>query len=353
MRKLYLLAGAVVLVPLLWRTYMLKGFTEFTENDIPNLSGKVAIVTGANTGLGFETARALAEHGATVLLGCRTDEKCRDAANRINEKCKALGSDGSAIVPAALDLSDANSVASFANSIKASYEKLDFLVNNAAVMNVPEGRNAQGFEMQLATNHLGHFLLTGYLLGLLKRAKGRVVNHSSSMSADFIYKIFHYMDSEKPWSGVNMSDLNWEHRPYDTYAAYSQTKRANLLFTHELNRRFGHIGVTATACDPGGSKTELQQKATGMSRSAHEQLLSSMSLGTAPSAGALMQTYATVKANPDEMISPLWGMMGPPIVSGTSLKHITSFVPQSFEASDAERLWEQSEKFTGMKYSVP
>merc|ERR1712224_548555 len=130
--------------------------------------------------------------------------------------------------------------------------------------------------MQLATNHLGHFLLTGHLMDLLRKGKGRVVNHSSSMSADFVYKAFHVMeasDSGVPWSGVNMSDLNWDHRPYDPYAAYSQTKRANLLFTHELNRRFSDFGITATACDPGGSYTELQKKATGMGTKAHAMLM--------------------------------------------------------------------------------
>jgi len=336
---------------------MLKGSAAFSEDDIPDLTGKVAIVTGSNTGLGFETARALAEHGATVLLGCRNHQRCTDAAARINEKCKAGGSAGSAAVPAVLDLSDAKSVEGFAHKVKASFQRLDFLVNNAAVMNIPEARNDAGIEMTLATNHIGHFLLTGHLIDLLKKAKGRVVNHSSSASASFIYKIFHRSfessDSLVPWSDVNMSDLNWKDRSYDPYAAYTQSKRANILFTHELNSRLKASGVTATSCEPGGASTDLQRKATGMSQKGRAALLQSVGMfGATAASGALMQTYAAVGAQADEMIVPLWGMFGPPVVGGSSLSHKISMVPVSYTAGEAKELWEHSERLSGMKYSI-
>lgn len=352
---LFLFAFLLVLLPLAYRTYMLRGFIAFSEDDIPDLNGKVAIVTGANTGLGFETARAFAEHGATVLLGCRDQSRCIDAANRINEKCTASGSGGSAIIPATLDLSSAASVEGFATSVKASYQKLDFLVNNAAVMAIPEAQNDVGIEMQFATNHIGHFLLTGHLLGLLGKAKGRVINHSSGASTSFAYKLFHAMepsDSPVPSSGVNMSDLNWEHRSYDTYAAYSQTKRANLFFTHELNRRFNSVGITATSCEPGGSLTDLQRKATGMSEKAHAGLMGSTPFMSTAAHGAQPQIYATVRAKPNEFIGVLWGLMGPPVVLGDSLSHRMAFISVSYAAEEAKDLWETSEKLTGMTYSL-
>ena len=193
-----------MLLPLVWRTYFLQGIYSFTEADIPDLTGKVAIVTGANTGLGFETARALAEHGATVVLGCRNQERCQAAADRINEVCKVGGS----AIPASLDLSDPKSVAVFATIVKENHDKVDYLINNGGIMTVPESRNDAGIEMTLATNHIGHYLLTGHLIDLLKKAKGRIVNHSSSASADFMYKVFHMFepsDSQVPWSGINMT----------------------------------------------------------------------------------------------------------------------------------------------------
>lgn len=346
-RWAFRLAVIAVLIPLAWRTYKLQGVSAFTEDDIPNLDGKVAIVTGANTGMGFETARALAEHGATVLLGCRDKKKCQAAADRINEKRK-----GSASCPATLDLSDAQSIEAFAESVK-KYKKIDFLVNNGAVMNIPEARNGAGIEMTLATNHIGHYLLTGHLLALLKNAKGRIVNHSSSASADFVYKLFHGFessDSAMPWSGVNMSDLNWEHRPYDTYAAYAQSKRANLFFTHELNARFGADGITATACEPGGAATDLQVKATGMSETARQALIGQQPFFATAAAGALMQTYATVRAKADEVIVPLWPGFGPPVVGGTSMSHLMLMYPVSYRKEEAKQLWEQSAKLTGMAY---
>jgi NAD(P)-dependent dehydrogenase (short-subunit alcohol dehydrogenase family) len=152
---------------------------------------------------------------------------------------------------------------------------------------------------------------------------------------------------------MNMSDLNWEHRTYDTYAAYGQSKRANLFFSHELNKRLSAVGVTATSCEPGGAATGLQPKATGMGKKALADLVGYKSFMSTPAAGALMQTYATVKAQPNEMIVPLWGMAGPPVVSGTSLSHMVSLVPVSYAAKDANMLWEQSEKLTGMRFPVP
>src|SRR5258706_15262383 len=180
-------------------------------DDIPDQSGRTAIVTGANTGIGLETARMLALKGARVTLACRNLEKGGAALAKLQaEKPK-----GQATVEA-LDLSDLESVAAFARAFAAKNDRLDLLINNAGVMVPPLGRTKQGFELQFGTNHLAHFALGGHLLPLLERTPGARLVVVSSTAQNFGH--------------VVLDDLNWERRAYVAWAAYCQSKLANMMF---------------------------------------------------------------------------------------------------------------------------
>jgi len=214
----------------------------WTFDDIPDQTGRIAVVTGANTGIGFETARMLAQKGAHVVLACRTPEKGEAAALRI----AATRPVGSATF-APLDLSDLDSVAAFASAIAAAHPRLDLLVNNAGVMVPPLSRTKQGFELQFGTNHLGHFALGARLLPLLERTSGaRVVVVSSSA---------------QNLGRIDFDDLNWEHRSYSAWSAYGQSKLANMMFALELRRRLAQTGseLRVTAAHPGWTSTDLQR----------------------------------------------------------------------------------------------
>lgn len=185
----------------------------WTEQHIPDQHGRVAVVTGANVGLGFETARMLAEHGARVVLAVRDIEKGRQAAARM----------GGDVGVQALDLTSLESVSTAAAELRATYPRIDLLINNAGVMYTPRQTTADGFELQFGTNHLGHFALTNLLLERLLPVPGsRVVTVSST--------------GHRIRAAIHFDDLQWE-RSYSRSAAYGQAKLANLMFTYELQRR--------------------------------------------------------------------------------------------------------------------
>ena len=191
---------------------------KWTERDVPEQQGRVAVVTGANTGLGFETARVLAARGASVVLAVRDVEKGKQAAARIAET--APGAD---LTVQELDLTSLESVRAAAAELRARHPRIDLLINNAGVMYTPRQTTRDGFELQFGTNHLGHFALTGLLLDLLLPVPGsRVVTVSS---------LGHRIRAR-----IHFDDLQWE-RSYDRVAAYGQSKLANLMFTYELQRR--------------------------------------------------------------------------------------------------------------------
>lgn len=294
----------------------------WTFADIPSQSGRIAVVTGANTGIGFETARMLALKGAQVVMACRNLEKGRGAIGRILAEKPA----GSVIVEP-LDLSDLESVAAFAGAFSAKHERLDLLINNAGVMLPPLTRTKQGFELQFGTNHLGHFALTARLLPLLERTPGaRVVVVSSTAQNT---------------GRIALADLNWERRRYGAWAAYGQSKLANMMFALELQRRLGAMGskVVVTAAHPGWTATDLQRQ------SAFMQFFNPF-FAMKPAAGAL----PTLRAATDPAAGPAsyWGpahfleLSGPPVPAR---------VPgHAKDATVAARLFDASEQLTGLTF---
>lgn len=296
----------------------------WSESDIPDQHGRIAVVTGANSGIGFETARALAARGARVVLGCRDPEKGRSAERRIREA--AAGAD---VRFAHLDLGSLASVEQFAKDLSASEPKLDLLCNNAGVMMPPLGHTTDGFELQFGTNHLGHFALTGRLLPLIRQAGegSRIVSVSS---------LAHL------WGQIDFDDLNWE-RSYNATRAYGQSKLANLLFIRELARRLEARGepIVAAAAHPGSTRTELQR----YSRLMHG-LVALFS--QQPRDGALPSLYALTAAGVrgGDYFGPgrFFEMMGPPRPARST--------PASKDPETARQLWEVSEKLTGVSFDV-
>ena len=203
-----------------------------------DLTGKIVIVTGCSSGLGAETARALASKGARITMTGRNVEKTQTVADGIRE---ATGNERLEVRALELDVPD--SVRAFAKGWLADHDELNLLINNAGVMACPEGRNAEGWEQQFATNHVGHFLLTALLAPALKAgAPARIVNVSSGGHR---------------FSDVNYDDMHFEKRDYDKFVAYGQAKTANVLHAVELERRLGPAGVHAVAIHPGVILTEL------------------------------------------------------------------------------------------------
>jgi NAD(P)-dependent dehydrogenase (short-subunit alcohol dehydrogenase family) len=293
--------------------------------DIPDQTGRVAIVTGANTGIGLETARMLALKGAEVVLACRNLEKGKAAAARITaEKPSAK------VSVEALDLSDLDSVAAFATRFTQSHSQLDLLINNAGVMIPPFSRTKQGFELQLGTNHLGHFALTARLLPLVAKTPGSRVVVVSSGAQNF--------------GKIDFDDLNWERRSYSAWRAYSQSKLANMLFALELNRRLTAAGseVRATAAHPGYTGTDLQRTS---------RLLQFMNriVAMKPAEGALPTLRAAV--DPSALGGTYWGPKGLTEMNGPPAPASISKAAQDLKV--AARLWEVSEKLTGVTFAIP
>ncbi len=216
---------------------------KWSSEQIPDQSGRTAIVTGANSGLGLATARELARHGARVVLACRNTAKGESALAEI----RADAPDAQ-VELAALDLSSLDSVRSFAERYRADHDGLDLLINNAGLMAPPRGVTADGFELQLGTNHLGHFALTGRLIGAMEgRTGARVVTLSSGM-----HKV----------GRINFDDLQSERR-YSRWRAYGQSKLADLMSALELDRRLRAAGstISSVAAHPGYAATNLQSAA--------------------------------------------------------------------------------------------
>jgi NAD(P)-dependent dehydrogenase (short-subunit alcohol dehydrogenase family) len=293
----------------------------WTEQSIPDQHGRVAVVTGANTGLGFETARMLAERGAEVVLAVRDVEKGKRAAARIAGDVSVQR----------LDLSSLESVRSAAAELRAEHPSIDLLINNAGVMYTPKQTTADGFELQFGTNHLGHFALTGLLLDRLLPVPGsRVVTISST--------------GHRIQAAIHFDDLHWE-RSYGRAAAYGQSKLANLMFTYELQRRLEPIATTiAVASHPGVSNTELSRNTPAVVRVPVSWiaplLLQKAKMGALP----------TLRAATDSAV--LGGQYYGPGNRG-EIRGYPKLVASSAESHDREiqqRLWTVSEELTGVEF---
>jgi NAD(P)-dependent dehydrogenase (short-subunit alcohol dehydrogenase family) len=295
--------------------------SNWTAENIPNQTGKIAIVTGANSGIGFEMARALARKQGTVILACRNKEKGEAAVGQIVQEypqAKAF--------LLQLDLSDLTSVRRFANEFTGHYNRLDILINNAGIMATPFGKTADGFELQFGTNHLGHFALTGLLSNLVIRTpRARVVTVSSGGHR---------------FAKMDFDNLNGE-KDYDRQRAYAQSKLANLLFTYELQRRFegAKVDAIAVAAHPGWTATNLQ---------AQWRLIRMLNvfLAQQPKMGALPALYAATA--PDVQGGDYYGPRGWQEMRGYPTKVQSS--DSSHDRAVAAKLWKISEELTGVRY---
>ncbi|HZS08305.1 MAG TPA: oxidoreductase [Blastocatellia bacterium] len=300
-----------------------------------DLRGKNAIVTGASSGIGVETARALAAAGADVTLPVRDLKKGEKVAGEIRA---TAGND--AVRVAELDLSDFASVRRFADGFIASGRPLHILVNNAAIMACPLARSPEGYEAQFATNHLGHFLLTGRLAPALKAGSpARVVVLTS---------IGHRL------SPVHFDDIHFERRGYDKWVAYGQAKTANALFAVELNRRLSSAGVTANAVHPGGILTGLQQHLTQEEMTA---------MGWFDKDGKPHPVFKTVAGGASTSV---WAATAPELEGKGGLyledcnegepavpeKRTSGYHPHARDPEAAARLWKVSEEMVGEVFDL-
>jgi NAD(P)-dependent dehydrogenase (short-subunit alcohol dehydrogenase family) len=298
---------------------------KWTAADIPSQKGRVAVVTGANTGLGFETASVLAQHGAHIVMSVRNLEKGKDAATRIRQRHP-----GVSVAPQELDLSSLDSIHAAAEQLRSDHDHIDLLINNAGVQFTPKSATENGFESHFGTNHLGHFALTGLLLDrMLGVADSRVVTVSSSA-----HRTAH----------ITWDDLQWERR-YSRASAYGTSKLANLLFTYELQRRLTGTTTISVASHPGAAKNDLIRSTSGLLKLA---LLPGVLIQQEPAMGVL----PTLRAATDPGVlggqyfgpSGLGQMRGyPKIVASSKRSHNTEL---------QRRLWGVSEELTGVFYPV-
>jgi NAD(P)-dependent dehydrogenase (short-subunit alcohol dehydrogenase family) len=305
----------------------------WTAENIPDLSGKTAVVTGANSGLGYETTRALARKGAHVVLAVRDPRKGSAASERLREELP-----GASLNVMELDLASLSLIRAFAESCTTLYPELDLLINNAGVMAIPYRETADGFEMQFGVNHLGHFALTGTLLPqLLNAADARVVTVSSALHR----------------RGKLDFDLANGRETYHKREAYSRSKLANLLFAYELQRKLNACGVDviSVAAHPGYAATNLQFAGPRMDGSRFTKAAMSLSnrfFAQSVAMGALPILYAATAP----------GVRGGDYIGPGGLMEARGF-PQKVESSDAShdreaaaKLWALSEESTGVNYSV-
>ncbi|MDF2826650.1 MAG: short-chain dehydrogenase/reductase [Mycobacterium sp.] len=297
--------------------------SNWTTADIPDQTGRTAVITGANTGLGFETATALAARGAHVVIAARDTDKGKQAAARIAGDVSVQK----------LDLTSLDSIREATDALKARFDKIDLLINNAGVMTTPKGTTKDGFELQFGTNHLGHFALTGLLLDAMLDVDGaRIVTVSSN--------------GHKMGGAIHFDDLMWE-RSYSRMGAYSQSKLANLLFTYELQRRLAPRGKTiAVASHPGTSNTELARNLP----SAVQPALSAVAglLAQTAAAGALPSLRAAT--DPGVLGGQYYGPDGIAQQKGSPV--VVASSAQSYDIDLQRRLWNISEELTKVTFPI-
>ncbi|MGW4093411.1 SDR family NAD(P)-dependent oxidoreductase [Nocardia sp. NPDC004750] len=300
----------------------------WTEQDIPAQKGRLAVVTGANSGLGFETARALAAHGASVVLAVRDVDKGKHAADRI-----AAAVPGADTTIQQLDLTSLVSVRTAAEQLKSAHATIDLLINNAGVMYPPRQTTSDGFELQFGTNHLGHFALTGLLLDRMLPVPGsRVVTVSS---------VGHRIRAR-----IDFDDLHGE-RSYDRVAAYGRSKLANLMFTYELQRRLSGNGKTiAVAAHPGAANTDLMRNMPAALR-ALVPVVAPIVTQT-PAMGALPVLRAAT--DPGVLGGQYYGPGG--FLETRGYPKLVESSARSHDMAIQQRLWTVSEELTGVTFPV-
>jgi NAD(P)-dependent dehydrogenase (short-subunit alcohol dehydrogenase family) len=300
--------------------------SKWTTADIPDQTGRTAVITGANTGLGYETASALAAKGAHVVLAVRNLDKGKAAADLITTRTP-----GASVALQELDLTSLESIREAAEQLRFTYDEIDLLINNAGVMMTPKSTTKDGFELQFGTNHLGHFALTNLLLDrVLAAPNSRVVTVSST--------------GHRFARGIRFDDLQSEHS-YSRVGAYGQSKLANLMFTYELQRRLQDTDTIAAAAHPGGSNTELTRNLPVAVRGLATVLAPLMQ---GPEMGALPTLRAAT--DPGVLGGQYFGPDGfaeqrgyPKVVASTQASHDT-------EAQ--RRLWAVSEELTGVTFPI-
>lgn len=293
----------------------------WTARDIPDLTGRTALVTGGNVGLGFQSVRELARRGARVVIACRSVDKGRAAAKQILSEVPSARLD-----TVGLDLTDPASIERFASSVLSHVDRLDILLNNAGVVNLDSlRRTLAGHELHMATNHYGHYLVTGWLFPLLAATRGaRVVTVTSAAYRSGV---------------IDFDDLDWRRRPYSRTKSYGDSKLANLLFMRELQKRFDLAGATALslAAHPGLSGTERQQT-IGIGGVLARALASPVVVGVRPQLRAVTDPAASKL----DLYGPRFGIRGPAC-------RVPIHGPARSDAL-AERLWSVTEEITGFRY---
>ncbi|GLB81417.1 SDR family NAD(P)-dependent oxidoreductase [Mycobacterium kiyosense] len=297
--------------------------SKWTAADIPDQTGRTAVVTGANTGVGYQTAAALAAKGAHVVLAVRNLEKGRAAADLI-----ARAHPGAIVAIQVLDLASLDSIRTAADELKSKHDSIDLLINNAGVMTRTKSTTKDGFELQFGTNHLGHFALTGLLVERVLRAPGSRIVTVSSPGHRF------------PRSDIRFNDLQWE-RDYKPLDAYGQSKLANLMFTYELQRRLQGTNTIAVAAHPGGSKTEIVRNSPPLVRFMGP-LFQSAEMGALPTLRAA--------TDPSVLGGQYYGPGGfaeqrgyPKVVASSATSH---------DVAAQRRLWAISEELTGVVFPL-
>ena len=300
----------------------------WTADNIPTQKGKIILITGANSGLGFEATKVLSKKGAQIIMTARNLHKGNKALEAIKKE-----NPNAMLDVMLLDLADFDSIRNFSNEFHSKYSKLDVLINNAGVMNPPKREvTKQHFEVQFGTNHLGHFLLTGLLLDILKNTPNSRVSVQSS--------IVHKTESMKP--DIYFDDLNFE-KSYNREQAYAQSKLANLLFAYEFDRRLkaNNINTIVTAAHPGYTKTNLQ---------ANSGFLMSVILNNILAQNVKIGTLPILRAATEENV------MGGEYFGPTKMMELKGH-PELVKSSDksynkdlAKKLWKVSEKLTNLKY---
>jgi NAD(P)-dependent dehydrogenase (short-subunit alcohol dehydrogenase family) len=302
----------------------------WTTENIPAQKGKIILITGATSGIGLEAAKVLSEKGGKIILPVRNLEKGKIAVQQIKQRFKSAD-----IELMKMDISDFDSVRQFANEFIKKYSKLDLLLNNAGIMWTPQKvTSKQGHELQFATNHLGHFLLTGLLMPLLKSTpNSRVVTQSS---------VLHKKGQGQNFEpSIYFDDLNFS-KSFDTKKAYAQSKLANLLFTYELDRRLkaSKINSIATAAHPGYTATNLQNGLGFMMKVMNVLLAQKVAMGALP----ILRAATEPNLKGAEFFGPtkMGEMKGFPELVDSS--------ETSYDLSLAKKLWEVSEKLTNHNY---